>query len=44
MLPGPVRPDTARAALHAGVLEISLPRVHERRDSLYTIPVTDEEP
>lgn len=44
MLPGPVRPDTAKAELRAGVLEISLPRVHERRDSLYTITVTDEEP
>ena len=44
MLPGPVRPDAAKAELRAGVLEISLPRVRERRDSLYTIRVTDEEP
>jgi HSP20 family protein len=43
-LPGPVRPDAARAALRAGVLEIALPRVRERRDSVYTIAVTDEEP
>jgi HSP20 family molecular chaperone IbpA len=39
-----VRPDATKAELRAGVLEISLPRVDERRDSLYTITVTDEEP
>ncbi len=44
VMPGPVRPDTTTAVLRAGVLEISLPRVHERRNSLYTIKVTDEEP
>ena len=44
LLPGPVRPDAAHASLRAGVLEITLPRVRERRDSLYTITVTDEEP
>ena len=44
LLPGPVRPDTTTAVLRAGVLEISLPRLRERRDSLYTITVTDEEP
>jgi HSP20 family protein len=44
VLPGPVRPDAAKAELRAGVLNISLPRVHERRDRLYTIAVTDEEP
>jgi HSP20 family protein len=44
LLPGPVNPDAARAALRAGVLEINLPRVRERRDSVYTVPVADEEP
>ncbi len=44
LLPGPVRPDAARASLRAGVLEIALPRVVERRDSVYTITITDEEP
>lgn len=44
VLPGPVRPDTTTAVVRAGVLEITLPRLRERRDSLYTIPVTDEEP
>jgi len=43
LLPGPVRPDAATAGLAAGVLEIRLPRMRERRDSLYTIAVTDEE-
>lgn len=43
LLPGPVRPDSARATLGAGVLEITLPRVRERRDSLYTIALTEEE-
>jgi len=44
VLPGPVRPDTTTAVVRAGVLEITLPRLRERRDSLYTVPVTDEEP
>jgi HSP20 family protein len=44
MLPGPVRAAAATASLRAGVLEITLPRVKERRDSLFTIKVTDEEP
>jgi HSP20 family protein len=44
VLPGPVRPDTTTAVVRAGVLEIALPRVRERRDLLYTITVTDEEP
>jgi HSP20 family protein len=43
LLPGPVRPDAAKATLRGGVLEISLPKVRERRDALYTIAVTDEE-
>jgi HSP20 family protein len=43
LLPGPVRPDAATATLGAGVLEITLPRVRERRDSLYTIALTEEE-
>jgi HSP20 family protein len=44
LLPGPVRPDAARATLRAGVLEIALPRLIERRDSAFPIAVTDEEP
>ena len=44
VLPGPVRPDTTTAVVRAGVLEITLPRLRERRDSLYTIAVTEEEP
>ena len=44
LLPGPVRPEAATAVLAAGVIEISLPKVAERRDSLHTIPVTTEEP
>jgi HSP20 family protein len=44
LLPDPVRPEDATAVLAAGVLEISLPRLAERRDSLHTIAVTTEEP
>lgn len=44
MLPGPVRAAAARATLRTGVLEIVLPRVAERRDSVHTITVTEEEP
>jgi HSP20 family protein len=43
-LPGPIRPDASTATLRAGVLEITLPRIRERRDLLYKISVTDEEP
>lgn len=44
LLPGPVRAAAATASMRAGVLEITLPRVKERRDSVFTINVTDEEP
>jgi HSP20 family protein len=44
LLPGPVRAAAATASLRAGVLEITLPRLKERRDSVFTIGVTDEEP
>jgi HSP20 family protein len=44
LLPGPVRAAAATASMRAGVLEIILPRVKERRDSVFTISVTDEEP
>ena len=44
LLPGPVRPEASTAVLAAGVLEISLPKLAERRDSLHTIAVTTEEP
>jgi HSP20 family protein len=44
LLPGPVRAGSARARLRDGVLEVSLPRVADRRSSVYTIPVQDEEP
>ncbi|HUK12223.1 MAG TPA: Hsp20/alpha crystallin family protein [Thermoanaerobaculaceae bacterium] len=43
-LPGPVEPHGSTARLHDGVLEISLPRLVERRSSVYTIPVLDEGP
>jgi HSP20 family molecular chaperone IbpA len=39
-----VRAAAATASLRAGVLEITLPRLKERRDSVFTINVTDEEP
>lgn len=43
-LPGPVRPDQSRARLTSGVLEITLPRVSDRRNTTYTIQLLDEEP
>ena len=44
LLPGPVRAGAASARLRDGVLEVSLPRVADRRSSIYTIPLQDEEP
>lgn len=44
LLPGPVQPTTTRATLSAGVLEITLPKLSERRDRVHTIVVSDEEP
>jgi len=43
LLPGPVQPSEGRALLRAGVLEITLPRLSERRDRVHAIPVTVEE-
>ncbi|HPC82848.1 MAG TPA: Hsp20/alpha crystallin family protein [Thermoanaerobaculaceae bacterium] len=43
-LPGPVASGAARARLRHGVLEIELPRLHERRRASYTISIHDEEP
>jgi len=43
LLPGPVQPSGARASLSAGVLEITLPRLSERRDRAHAIPITVEE-
>jgi HSP20 family protein len=44
LLPGPVRAGSASARLRDGVLEVKLPRVADRRSSVYTIAVQDEEP
>jgi len=44
ILPGPVRLGAAVAALRAGVLEIVLPRVEDRRGRTHTVPITEEEP
>ena len=43
LLPAPVRPEVSRSKLAAGVLEIRVPRVSERRDSVHTIAVAEEE-
>ncbi|MGD1148550.1 MAG: Hsp20/alpha crystallin family protein [Thermoanaerobaculaceae bacterium] len=43
VLPGPVRPNTAKATLNAGVLAITLPRLSERRNTAHTIAVSEEE-
>ena len=44
ILPGPVRLEAAVAALRAGVLEIVLPRVEDRRGRAHAVPITEEEP
>ena len=44
LLPGPVQPAAGHAVLRAGVLEITLPRLAERRDRAHAIPVSVEEP
>lgn len=44
ILPGPVRLDAALAALRAGVLEIVLPRVEDRRGRTHTVPIAEEVP
>jgi HSP20 family protein len=44
ILPGPVRLDAAVAALRAGVLEIVLPRVEDRRGRAHAVPIVEEEP
>ncbi len=44
ILPGPVRLEVAVAALRAGVLEIVLPRVEDRRGRAHTVPIVEEEP
>ena len=43
LLPEPVQPATARARLASGVLEITLPRLSERRDRVHSIPIASEE-
>jgi len=43
LLPGPVQPSASRAVLRAGVLEVTLPHLAERRDRVHTIPVATEE-
>lgn len=42
-MPGPVCRDGAAAHLRCGVLEITLPRVAERRNTVHEVAVTDEE-
>ncbi len=44
LLPGPVQPLKARATLGAGVLEITLPRLSDRRDAVHTIRVEESGP
>jgi HSP20 family protein len=42
-LPGPVARDNSRATLRQGVLEVTLERIAERRHTVHTIEVRDEE-
>lgn len=43
-LPGPVSRESTSARLRGGVLEVTLPRIAERRNSVHEVTVTDEEP
>ncbi len=43
-LSGPVDAGGCRATLRAGVLEVAIPRVQDRRRSVHPVPVTEEEP
>ncbi len=43
-VPGPVRPADCRAVLRRGVLEVTLPRLADRRRSVFGIPISEEEP
>jgi HSP20 family protein len=43
-LPGPVSPSKSHATLRAGVLEIVLERIPDRRRTAHTIPLSCEEP
>jgi HSP20 family protein len=44
LLPGPVHANASSARLRDGVLEVRVPRELERRSSVFTITVEDEEP
>ena len=43
-LSGPVDAGSCRATLRAGVLEVVVPRIPDRRRSVHPVPVTEEEP
>ncbi len=43
-LPGPVDHGSGTARFRSGVLEISLPRIADRRNTVFEIEVVDEEP
>jgi len=43
VLPGPVHPEAARANLKSGVLAVTLPRLSERRNTVHTIAVQEED-
>lgn len=42
-LPGPVDPSGSAARLRAGVLEVTLCRIEDRRNQVHTIAIVDEE-
>jgi HSP20 family protein len=42
-LPGPISRDGTAARMRSGVLEITLPRIAERRNTVHDVAVTDEE-
>jgi HSP20 family protein len=44
LLPGPVCPDDSRATLGAGVLEVHLNRVTDRRNAAHPLAIAVEEP
>jgi HSP20 family protein len=43
-LPGPVNREGSTARLSQGVLEVAMPRIADRRNTVFEIQVADEEP